>query len=41
MRMMFDEVLTTVLGVLQRQGYVSSRALKRCSAINDDYALLF
>jgi hypothetical protein len=39
MRMMFDEVLTTVLDLLQRQGHMSSRALKQCGALNDDYAL--
>jgi hypothetical protein len=35
--MTFDEILTQVLELLQRQGRVSYRALKRRFAIDDDY----
>ncbi len=35
--MTFDEVLTNVLDLLQRQGRVSYRALKRRFDLDDDY----
>jgi hypothetical protein len=35
--MSFDEVLTRVLDLLQRQGRVSYRALKRRFDLDDDY----
>src|SRR5262245_20466552 len=35
--MTFDEILTHVLEVLQRQGRVSYRALKRRFALDDEY----
>ena len=35
--MTFDEVLTRVLDLLQRQGRVSYRALKRRFDLDDDY----
>jgi hypothetical protein len=35
--MTFDEVLTHVLDLLQRQGRVSYRALKRRFDLDDDY----
>ena len=35
--MTFDEILTHVLELLQRQGRVSYRALKRRFAIDDEY----
>ena len=37
--MTFDEVLTNVIDLLQRQGRVSYRALKRRFDLDDDYAL--
>ena len=35
--MTFDEILTQIRDLLQRQGRVSYRALKRRFALDDDY----
>ena len=35
--MTFDEILTQVLELLQREGRVTYRALKRRFALDDDY----